>query len=179
MSRRTRRVPGLVLGLALVLATPGVAAGDVFKCVRNGKTTFTSDPSQCPGGRAQELEDRVQTVPTRAPAPARAAPRTSVAPPSAVDGQAEMWRRKREDAERELHILGQEMPDYEKYVGWCGNGDTLWAKDEAGLKRRVPCSQVRADLARMRARREQLEQYLAGGLEEECRRAGCLPGWVR
>ena len=41
------------------------------------------------------------------------------------------------------------------------------------------CDEAHESYERATERRKELKRYLAGGLEDECRRAGCLPGWVR
>jgi hypothetical protein len=38
---------------------------------------------------------------------------------------------------------------------------------------------VRRDYASLEKQQEETRAYLDEGLEEECRRAGCLPGWIR
>jgi hypothetical protein len=55
----------------------------------------------------------------------------------------------------------------------------VFARDAAGVKERIPCSQLHARLAALDAQQTALRNYLEHELPEECRRAGCLPGWVR
>jgi hypothetical protein len=64
-------------------------------------------------------------------------------------------------------------------VGWCNRGHEVWATDRDGLRRGVDCNEVKRDEQKLRTLTEGIENYLAEGLEEECRRAGCLPGWIR
>jgi hypothetical protein len=43
----------------------------------------------------------------------------------------------------------------------------------------VSCEELEAEQQAVRSDEKRLEAYLDEGLEEECRRAGCLPGWIR
>ena len=56
---------------------------------------------------------------------------------------------------------------------------TLILTDDAGIRQNVPCDDLRRELAELERERAELRAYLEGGLAEECRRAGCLPGWLR
>ncbi|MEN8162353.1 MAG: hypothetical protein ABFS41_19940, partial [Myxococcota bacterium] len=58
-------------------------------------------------------------------------------------------------------------------------GHEVWATDRDGLKRGVDCNDAKRQEAQLRRATQQLEHYLAEGLEDECRRSGCLPGWIR
>jgi hypothetical protein len=41
------------------------------------------------------------------------------------------------------------------------------------------CSELKHELDEVETQEAAARDYLATGLAEECRRAGCLPGWVR
>jgi hypothetical protein len=43
----------------------------------------------------------------------------------------------------------------------------------------VKCNELSTRLAELDGEESRLREYLASGLEEECRRAGCEPGWIR
>ena len=93
--------------------------------------------------------------------------------------QASQWRGKRQGAERELGELRSHLDEVEGLVAWCNRGGDLFVRDAAGLKQHYSCDEARSQLERMRQRMAELEFYLEDGLAEECRRAGCLPGWIR
>ena len=171
---------GLIVALGVLIAP--TASAEIYKCVgRDGKTVFTSGPSTCPGRKPHEIRGTLQTVPmAERSVPARRT-RSSAGPaaPAVEDGQAAMWRRKRAETERELVQLREQVPDYYKYVGWCNRGSDLYIRDEAGMKRGFSCKRVRSEHERLVKRQTELEAYLEDGLAEECRKAGCLPGWIR
>jgi hypothetical protein len=168
----------LVSALALLLwATP--AAGEMFKCPQpDGSILYTSDRSRCPGAAAHEPEGRVYDI-EGAPRPPRAAPGE---PAAAAEGDAAAatWRTRKTQAEEGLAETTQRLEAIRRAVGLCNRGSTLWTQDEAtAIRRGVACDDVRAEAARLEANAAELRDYLDGGLEEECRRAGCLPGWIR
>jgi hypothetical protein len=167
--------------LSLCLA-PCAATAELYKCQgRDGKTLFTSDRSQCPGATAHEPNGRVQRsqpspAAAAAPAPARPAARAR-----AVDDEAEaqVWKAKRREAEVALRQTESQLDTLRQVAGWCNRGAEVWAEDQDGLRHGVDCKDVDTEEAALRREQKRLEKYLAEGLEEECRRAGCLPGWVR
>jgi len=65
-------------------------------------------------------------------------------------------------------------------VRWCNEGRDVYTEDEdTGLRRKIPCREIDARHAELQEERAALRAYLDGGLQEECRKAGCLPGWIR
>jgi chloramphenicol 3-O-phosphotransferase len=64
-------------------------------------------------------------------------------------------------------------------VGWCNRGHAVFTEDELGIRRSYDCKDVHNEYEQVKARMEGLRLYLEEGLEDECRRAGCLPGWIR
>ena len=64
-------------------------------------------------------------------------------------------------------------------VGWCNRGHSLFTEDETGIRRSYDCKHVHNEYEQAKAQLAGLRLYLEEGLEEECRRAGCLPGWIR
>ena len=48
-----------------------------------------------------------------------------------------------------------------------------------GIRSSYKCRDVDNEYEQVKARLAGLRLYLDDGLEEECRRAGCLPGWIR
>ncbi len=131
--------------------------------------------------KTELLVDSVAHRPKRAPSSRLAFP-TNPAPAAASsveDGQQVMWQRKRVDAERELGALESGLDDFRQLVSWCNRGGDLTVENEYGLRQEYSCDDARVTYDRMSSRIDELHHYLGGGLDEECRRSGCLPGWVR
>lgn len=174
-----RALGGLLAGaLLLALAAPAPASDGLYRCRGpEGGTLFTSDPSRCRSPERHEPSGRVQRVPdSAAAAPSRE-------PPAEVrrDGslRRKKWRRRRERAEAELAAVREALPVLRRARGVCARGGEVEVEDRLGLYREVSCDSVEEALARVERREEELRRYLEEGLAEECRRAGCLPGWVR
>jgi len=170
---------GLIL-LAELLG-PAAARAELYRCVGpDGSVSFTDNPAVCGDARVHEPADVIQRVPA-SPAPAALRPSAS---DTALREQAEAdaersWREKRRQSEQELAALAARRDRLEGYALWCNRGGELYRKDDAGLERKVACGQVNRDLDALEERIAALDAYLEEGLAEECRRAGCLPGWVR
>jgi hypothetical protein len=167
--------------LAVCLAVPLAASAELYKCRGpDGKTLFTSDRSQCPGADAHEPSGSLQRT-GPAPAAARKPAARPAARPDAIDeeAQAATWRAKRERAEAALRQAAAELKQLHEVAGWCNRGHEIWAEDRDGLRHGVDCNDVDAQERAMRREQKRLEAYLDEGLEDECRRAGCLPGWIR
>ena len=65
-------------------------------------------------------------------------------------------------------------------VRWCNKGHGVTTENpRTGLREQVPCRDIDADRLRVESELERARTYQASGLEEECREADCLPGWVR
>ena len=177
-----RAMEGVLLLVALVsLTVAPPAQAEIYKCVgSDGKTLFTSDASQCPGTRRHEPTGEIQKVPTPSPPAGRAVPAGSRGGNLAPSGGGEaLWRGKKLRAEAELRDLGHRIEYVRQAVKWCNRGHSLYAQDEAGLRHEYDCDEVDNEFEQLEARQTGLRLYLAEGLEEECRRAGCLPGWIR
>ncbi len=177
----------LAVGLA---AAPALA--EIFVCTGpDGSKRYVSDASQCPGAQKHELTGQVQR------AAGASAPQQSRGPLSAIGGQrrsarpaaasaaddeaaARSWREKRLTAEQQLAQVEVEISQAEASLRWCNRGGDMYLENtETGLRRGLPCSEVEQSYGRLKIQHRQLQQYLDEGLEEECRRSGCLPGWVR
>ncbi len=191
MSQTKCALPIAVALLALWVASP--AASKIYRCTGpDGKVLFTGDASQCPGQEAHQTTGRIQSMgpstssappsteaaPT-APAMRPAAPRRPAYDPDAEEAQAAVWRGKKQKAERDLARARKRLPAAKKVAGWCNRGDSVYRTDDMGIRRDVPCEDLQADYAELQKTIARLETYLDEGLEEECRQAGCLPGWVR
>ena len=62
----------------------------------------------------------------------------------------------------------------------CNRGAELYVEDgSTGIRDGYSCNRVKEERGEVAASVTQTEYFLAEGLEEECRRAGCLPGWIR
>ena len=160
---------------------PSVASAELYKCQgADGKTLFTSDRSQCPGASAHEPSGNVQRS-QPSPAAAAAPPSARPARARAMDDEAEAqaWRAKRRGAESALRETEAQLETLREVAGWCNRGHEVWAEDQDGLRHGVDCEDVDTQEAAVRREQKRLKAYLAEGLEEECRRAGCLPGWLR
>jgi hypothetical protein len=174
------RSAALVLAVGLAAGSTLPAGAEIFRCqLADGSFTFTGDPASCAGGaRLHKPSGNVQTLPVE-PAPAPPATGAPAALAPAEDGQAVMWRRRRADAERELGALGSGIDDFRQLVSWCNRGGDLTVENEYGLRQNYSCDDARVTYERMTARIDELRRYLDGGIDEECRRSGCLPGWIR
>lgn len=167
--------------LLLALGLPGSAAAELYRCEGpDGQVQFSDNPGACPRAAAHEPGDRIQRVPS---APPPAAPRGD-AGQRVLHEQAEAdrersWREKKRRAQHELAELERRRERVRELVVWCNRGGELYRRDDAGLKRKVSCGSVHEDLASLEEGIAHLSAYLEEGLEEECRRAGCLPGWIR
>jgi hypothetical protein len=183
------RAARAALALLALLGPPGApAAGEIFRCRQaDGSLTFTSDPSTCAGrARVHEPTREIQVMdqgraPRSAPASPAPSPGASPASPpgSTEDAQAAMWARKKSEAEQELARLEGGLEEFRQLVAWCNRGGGLVVEDSVGLRRDYSCEDARAAYEKMEPRIEFLRDYLDHGLAEECRRSGCLPGWIR
>lgn len=173
---RSRPIVLGLLAVCLVVQT-GSAGAEIYRCVgSDGEVRFTGDASQCPGATKHEPKARIQSV---APSPRSSAPRPP-ARPAATDGaDAARWLGKKRQAEQQLQHVEARLPAMRKAAGWCNRGMGLYTSDDLGRRRTVKCTDVQEEYARLEQSQAELTRYLAEGLEEECRRAGCLPGWIR
>ncbi len=174
------RIAAALLAWIAICGPADRAGADLLRCVGpDGRTTFTDDPATCPDAKPFEPQGEIQTIPSDStPGPAARSPRRR-AEPDPSEGDAQHWRAKKLEAESTLEALVLREEQLGRYITWCNRGRRLYQTDENGLKSRVACKDVREEYATIQTRRDALKAYLAGGLQEECRRAGCLPGWIR
>ena len=64
-------------------------------------------------------------------------------------------------------------------MSYCNRGAYITTRDDAGIQQVVNCSELRREFHDLEAKEAAGRDYLANGLAEECRRAGCRPGWLR
>ena len=178
------------IGIAVLALAAAGARADIYRCEGpNGEVRFTSNAAQCP--HAAPHEPRATTVQVQSPA--SAAPLTSARPvapntrarvraaASPDDSGAEQaWREKKTAAQRTLAEAKARAAYLDRAVTFCKRGNYLYTEDDAtGLRQDVKCDDVEEEARHLDESVQELEQYLAEGLEEECRQAGCLPGWLR
>ncbi len=171
------RLVAILILLSLSAASP--AAAEMYKCKgSDGKTLYTSDPSQCPGKKAHDLQGQVQSVErSTPPASRRPGPTAS---PGFADSERGQWLQKKLEAEAALREGRARLGYLQRMVTACNRGAELYVEDDdTGIRSGYPCHLVKEDHAAAVQTVERAEHYLAEGLEEECRRAGCLPGWIR
>ena len=173
------RVPLLV---ACLLFCSAAARAELYKCQgADGKMLFTSDRSQCPGAAAHEPGGEIQRAQPSGPAraPTQLRPGHPAAPVPDDTAEAQVWRAKRVEAESALDQTEARLATVRRVAGWCNRGREVYAEDPDGLRQGVSCEEVDATELALRREQKRLEAYLGEGLEEECRSAGCLPGWLR
>ncbi len=165
------------------------AGAEIYKCKGpDGNVLFTGDASQCPGQAAHKSKGQIQSMGstnTDAPAALEDRPR-SAAPPrrriydnTADEAQAAVWKARKQEARSQLAAVSKRLPGVRKAAGWCNRGDNVYATDDLGIRRDIPCKSINDDVKKLEKAQAELTYYLEEGLEEECRKAGCLPGWIR
>jgi hypothetical protein len=171
----------LLLAAVLALGTSEPARTEIYKCVGpDGNTLFTSNRSQCPGAERHESTGRVETVPSQSRSPVRRPPAIRRGPAiGGAAGNKALWGGKKLQAETELRDLELRHEYLRRAVTWCNRGHTLYTEDDTGIRSGYDCRDVKNEFEEVKARQAGLRLYLDEGLEEECRRAGCLPGWIR
>ncbi|MEM7408838.1 MAG: DUF4124 domain-containing protein [Myxococcota bacterium] len=168
--------------LLIGFATP--VAAELFKCKGpGGRTIFTDQKEQCPGA-----DPFVPDVVIHKAEPSKPAASTPAAPAArerhrhavqAEESQAMHWRQKKTSAEKELAELSLRRDWLKQYVTHCNRGGYVTTRDDAGIKQTVDCRELRREFEGLDSRTTELQAYLDEGLRDECRKAGCLPGWIR
>ena len=165
------------------LTVPGAGHAELFRCVGpDGKTIFTDQKHMCPGSEPSEPSGVVHRAPT--PESREAAPVSPLASPGtqisddAVDASAE-WKQKKTVAEQKVAQIQARHEWLKGYVSYCNRGAYITTRDDAGIQQVVNCSELRREFHDLEQQEAAAREYLATGLPEECRRAGCLPGWLR
>jgi hypothetical protein len=173
----------LAVGWCITLAS-APALADLYRCTGpNGDIVFTDDLSTCPGATKHEPAGAVQQVETKSAPPAAARTAAQRAAPAASAGDQEAlkrhWLEKKRAKEEELRALEEKTDYLSRYVTGCNRGADVITRDRTGMKRTVPCDEIRSEYERALNQQDALRDYLADGLRRECRKAGCLPGWIR
>jgi hypothetical protein len=171
-----RLLPGVGLGVAWLVLASAPAGAEMYACPGpDGKTLYTSNASLCPGAAVHVPKGHVvHTHDTAAPA-------VSAARPAPADDAAlaAPWKEKRRQAEQRLQKVDGLLANYHQAEGLCNRGDALYLEDEDGIRHQYACSDVKAKEEKLAAEKAKLQAYLAEGLADECRKAGCEPGWIR
>lgn len=171
-------LPALGLALACAGVLPQAARASMYECKGpDGKTLYTSNASLCPGASVHVPTGHVVHTHDTAE-PAAPSGRNAV---SAADQQAlaAPWRAKKQHAEARLQKVSALLTKLDKAEGWCNRGNSLYREDENGIRHDYSCKKVRSRQQALSQEQAKLQKYLSGGLAEECRKAGCLPGWIR
>jgi hypothetical protein len=179
-------VPSLVFAVALVLSGTGARA-ELFRCTGpDGKTIFTDQKNTCPGAEPSEPTGVVHRAETpeshqSAPDPGTSAPAALSRDPHAADAsEAAQWKQKKRDAEQQVAKLQAQREAMDRFVSHCNRpGRYVKTRDDAGIQQVVSCSELKRQFDALESQEVAARNYLATGLPEECRRAGCLPGWLR
>ena len=173
-------------GLTAVLAVAvlaGSAHAELFRCKGpDGKTIFTDRKKVCPGADPSEPAGVVHRAETAAPPDAASVPaaRESNAHAEMEAAAEAQWKHKKLDAERHLAEIRARRDAMEKFVSHCNRpGRYVTTRDDAGIQEVVNCSDLKQQFDELETQVAAARDYLATGLAEECRRAGCLPGWLR
>jgi len=173
---------GIVVGIIVAVgaASPDAGAG-LYRCEKpNGSVVFTDNQASCPSARLHEPRGSVQRV-VNTPSPSLTrSPAASHDLAAEVEASAESsWRQRKQQKEAELEDLEGRAESLRELVTWCNRGGGLVRTDEAGLKQGVSCSGVRSEFKALESNIASARHYLDEQLEEDCRRSGCLPGWIR
>jgi hypothetical protein len=178
---------GLTACLVIAIsALDSAAHAELFRCKGpDGKPIFTDQKHTCPGADPSEPAGIVHRAPTPEVVPRDAnAPPSAIAAPDApvtdeaVDAAAQ-WKQKKLDAEQKVEQIRARRDWIKNYVSFCNRGAYVTTRDDAGIKQVVNCSELHRELHSLETQEAAARDYLATGLPEECRRAGCLPGWLR
>jgi hypothetical protein len=171
------------IAVIVVCGSTPPSHADLYRCQRpDGSVVYTDDQTLCPGAEAHEPQGVIQHVPKRSNAKGQAPAKRLAKMRRMLEADAAgaaAWAKKKADAEQELAKLTSDREEMKRYVSHCSRGGTIFRTKENGLKEGVSCRQVRAEFASLEKRHAEIAAYLDGGLQEECHRAGCLPGWVR
>jgi Domain of unknown function (DUF4124) len=175
-----------ILALLAVAVLAAAAHAELFRCTGpDGKPIYTDRKGTCPGAEASEPEGVVHHSetpddPGRSADEAVPAARAGAPPAHEMEEQAAaLWKQKKRDAEQRVEELHERREWIRRYVSYCNRGAWVTTRDDAGIQQVVNCTELHRELASLETQEAAVREYLATGLADECRRAGCLPGWVR
>jgi hypothetical protein len=171
--------------LALAVAVVSIATGataELYRCVRpDGSTVYTDSRTTCPGAREHQTTGEVQNY--RASTTIRSEG-TTRRPPASLSNRTQTdneasWRQKKLRAAQEFLDITARIEQISPFVKTCNRGGSVFRTQENGLRTGVSCDRLRDEVPKLEKQRSVLEAYLDHGLRDECRRSGCLPGWLR
>jgi len=163
--------------------TAAASRADLLRCTGpDGRTVYTDDKSVCPEAKPYQPEGQVQSVehpdsPEHAARTTRAALRDHQEDARAAE--ARQWKERKSAKEEELRRVEAERDQLAGYVAFCNHGNNVFSRDQSGIKTKERCDELSNDLHALDARAAGIRDYLERDLPDECRRAGCLPGWIR
>ncbi|MGH0032825.1 MAG: hypothetical protein ACQGVC_23775 [Myxococcota bacterium] len=179
-------------GAVLLAAVP--AGAELLRCMGpDGKMIYTDKKEVCPeaepfepkgelqvGSTTGEREQREEAASSSRSRLAERRRRANerMAALEAQQGEEQRWRKKKADLEQEIEKTVARREYLKKFVTNCNRGGIVWARDEAGIKRKVKCSDIKRQFAEIQEKEQHANARLAE-LPEECRKAGCHPGWLR
>ena len=169
------------LWLLAALAAAPQALAELYRCEgSDGVVVFTDQEGSCPGALAHEPSGSIQTLSPAIGASAPAKVERGRTKRSAVGrAQKGVWREKKLKAEESLEALTAKRNDLDRFITHCNRNRKILQEGASGLLSKVSCKNIREEYEEVKARQADARAYLSGTLEEECRRAGCLPGWIR
>ncbi|HTF36294.1 MAG TPA: hypothetical protein VK714_21640 [Myxococcota bacterium] len=159
-------------GELLTYRTPdgGLGITDNPKLVPPGSEILRRDPET--PQRGETSRDPVSPPTARRSIPAR---RSGEADPDRAE--ATRWRQRlrqaRQEEERAAHALQQAERDYRS----CRHRENFGSSYQAHIPGETACDE--APVVAAQQEYERAKAYAEDGIEDECRRAGCLPGWLR
>jgi hypothetical protein len=166
------------VAIAALAATE--TAAELFRCTGpDGKTIFTDQKGACPDAEPFEPSGVVHSAPPSPTRPPAAVQRDRHLSERAEEEAAKVWKQKKRDAEARIERIQQRRERMKPYVGHCNRGGYVTTRDEAGIEDAVNCSVLRREFAALDDQEAEARNYLENVLPEECRKAGCLPGWLR
>ena len=182
---RARGIAGVSIALLAAALLAAEASADLYRCVKaDGGIVFTDNAATCPARQKHEPRGLLQTVsggdtpPPAAPDPPISRPAEAAVDDAAV--QKEQWQQKKRTTEDELKRLEERNAKLAEFVTACNRGLAIISRDDhTGLKHQVPCERIREEYSETESESKRLRDYLDSGLQQECREAGCLPGWIR
>jgi len=170
----------IIAGVAVAALLTGSASAELYRCEGpDGEPVFTDQKGVCPGAEGFEPDGVVLQAPSPTAPPAAILRRNRILSDHAAESGAEEWQQKKREAEARVQQIQVQRDRMKPYVGHCNRGGYVATRDDAGIEQMVNCSQLRERFAELDAEEAKAKAYLDDGLPEECRKAGCEPGWIR
>lgn len=176
--RKALMKPSIVLVAAIAFAIPGSA--ELFRCTGpDGETIFTDQKGVCPHEESFEPDAVIHKAPDTTTGRAAKARHRQQTDARAAESQERVWKQKKADAQARIDQIQERREKMKPYVAHCNRGGYVTTRDDAGIEEVVNCSELRRDFAKLDELEADATHYLSNVLPEECRKAGCLPGWLR